>query len=62
MSDNLPVAPTCLIGRDRDAAEVRGLLEQARALTLAGPGGCGKTRLALEVARGSLAAYPDGVG
>ncbi|NUR85186.1 MAG: AfsR/SARP family transcriptional regulator, partial [Nonomuraea sp.] len=46
----LPVPPTPLIGRDALAAEVTGLLGEHRLVTLTGPGGVGKTRLALEVA------------
>ena len=49
---NLTAPPTALIGRDADLAAVRGLLDQSksRLVTLTGPGGTGKTRLALEVA------------
>jgi predicted ATPase/DNA-binding SARP family transcriptional activator len=59
---NLPTALTPFIGRTRALAEIRGRLARgARLLTLVGPGGMGKTRLALEVGRQELAAYPDGV-
>jgi class 3 adenylate cyclase len=44
---NLPVQPTPLIGRERELADVVGLLESSRLLTLTGAGGSGKTRLAL---------------
>jgi predicted ATPase/DNA-binding XRE family transcriptional regulator len=49
----LPIAPTSLIGRDEDLKTLRGwLMEPAtRLVTLTGPGGAGKTRLALELAR-----------
>ncbi len=60
---NLPVQLTRFIGREREKAEVSRLLTTARLLTLTGPGGCGKTRLALEVAAGLSKAqvYPAGV-
>jgi predicted ATPase/class 3 adenylate cyclase len=58
---NLPVQLTTFVGRDRELAEVTGLLASARLLTLVGPGGTGKTRLALEVAARSPQRYPDGV-
>ncbi|MDQ3524731.1 MAG: helix-turn-helix domain-containing protein [Chloroflexota bacterium] len=59
----LPGEPTPLIGRDREVEVVRQLLQQAegRLLTLTGPGGVGKTRLALHVARSMADHYPDGV-
>ncbi|MEV0380677.1 BTAD domain-containing putative transcriptional regulator [Nonomuraea sp. NPDC050643] len=56
---NLPAPLTDLIGRDAELAEVRGLLESSRLVTLTGPGGVGKTRLALSAARAS--SPPDGV-
>ncbi|MEW2388711.1 BTAD domain-containing putative transcriptional regulator, partial [Streptomyces venezuelae] len=46
----LPTPLTALIGRDRAVADVGGLLGSARLVTLTGPGGVGKTRLALEAA------------
>jgi predicted ATPase/DNA-binding SARP family transcriptional activator len=58
---NLPIALTSFIGREREIAEVQQLLTTTHLLTLAGPGGCGKTRLALAVAADVLHAYPDGV-
>ena len=58
----LPRPPTPLVGREREIAEVRGLLTQrnARLLTLTGIGGVGKTRLAAEVAREAGGNFPDG--
>jgi len=47
----LPIPLTSFIGREREVAEVRRLLGVTRLLTLTGPGGMGKTRLALEAAR-----------
>jgi non-specific serine/threonine protein kinase len=58
---NLPLALTSFIGREREIGKVRQLLGEARLLTLTGAGGCGKTRLALEVARAELNGYPGGV-
>lgn len=58
---NLPASVTSFIGRDRELAEVQTRLGEARLLTLTGVGGCGKTRLALEVGRAVLDHYHDGV-
>ncbi|GAA0933912.1 BTAD domain-containing putative transcriptional regulator [Nonomuraea longicatena] len=58
---NLPAALTDLIGRDAAVSEVAGLLDAARLVTLTGPGGVGKTSLALETARRLADSYPDGV-
>ena len=52
----LPVALSTFVGREREVTEVRRLQGQARLLTLTGPGGVGKTRLALQAARPSTAA------
>src|SRR5437660_1364484 len=46
LSGNLPAEPNSFIGRERDLAELARLLGEVRALTLSGPGGIGKTRLA----------------
>ena len=58
----LPTPPTPLIGREDEVAEVSGLIarEDVRLLTFTGPGGVGKTRLALEVAELSRDAFADG--
>jgi non-specific serine/threonine protein kinase len=58
---NLPASLTSFVGRERDVTEVIERVAQARLLTLTGIGGCGKTRLALEVARGVLPNNSDGV-
>ena len=58
---NLPVPSTPFLGRERELAEVVGLLGSTRLLTLTGPGGTGKTRLALQAAGLASDAYPDGV-
>jgi non-specific serine/threonine protein kinase len=58
---NLPTQLTHFIGREQDVAKVRHLLAANRLVTLTGAGGCGKTRLALEVAPKVLADYSDGV-
>ena len=50
MRHNLPQPLTSFVGRQRDLADVRRSLSEARLVTLTGPGGVGKTRLALEVA------------
>ncbi|MET0416388.1 MAG: adenylate/guanylate cyclase domain-containing protein, partial [Actinoplanes sp.] len=58
---NLPAQPTSFIGRRAETAELAGLLAGHRLVTVAGPGGAGKTRLALAVAEQLLPAYGDGV-
>ena len=57
----IPAALTSLIGRARDVEGVSDALGRCRLLTLAGPGGVGKTRLATEVARRQLPRRLDGV-
>jgi predicted ATPase/class 3 adenylate cyclase len=60
---NLPVQPTDFIGREREVAEVCGLLRRdgVRLVTLTGPGGTGKTRLGIQVAAELLDEFSDGV-
>jgi len=55
-----PAALTSFIGRDIPAREVAGLLEGHRLVTVTGPGGSGKTRLAAEVARRMAGRFADG--
>ena len=58
----LPVPATAFVGRGREVTELRQLLTGGVPLvTLTGPGGTGKTRLAVESAAGVAAEYPDGV-
>ena len=58
---NFPTQLTTFIGREQPIAEVTDLLAATRLLTLTGPGGTGKTRLALKVAERMLDAFSDGV-
>jgi predicted ATPase/DNA-binding SARP family transcriptional activator len=57
---NLPRQLTSFVGRDRERAAIAQQLARARLVTLTGPGGCGKTRLALEVAAAASPGLPDG--
>jgi len=61
--NNLPVQPTPLVGREREIGEVAELVrsEEVRLITLTGPGGTGKTRLALQAAADLLEEFTDGV-
>lgn len=58
---NLPIPLTNCLGREREIADVRELLAAHRLVTLTGPGGIGKTRLAIEIARSLLPSFPGGV-
>ena len=60
---NLPAQPTPLIGRESELATLREMVSApgSRLITMTGPGGSGKTRLALQVAAESQGAFPDGV-
>jgi class 3 adenylate cyclase len=60
---NLPIPSTPFLGRQHELAKVLGLLSEddVRLLTLTGPGGTGKTRLAVQAAAGLAARYPQGV-
>src|SRR6516164_9500853 len=57
----IPVRLTPLVGRERELRDVVDILSRNRLLTLTGPGGTGKTRLALAAAPAVSACYPDGV-
>jgi predicted ATPase/class 3 adenylate cyclase len=61
LQHNLPEQVSSFVGRDREVAEVHALLDSARLVTLAGPGGVGKTRLALQAAVEVLDGSGDGV-
>src|SRR6516162_7459648 len=58
---NLPHQLTSFVGRETDIAEVQRLLSTTRLLTLTGPGGVGKTLLALQIAEPLLPRFPEGV-
>ena len=60
---NLPPAPTPFVGREKELGELNNLLDRPdqRLITLVGPGGVGKTRLALQVAADQVACFADGV-
>src|SRR5215469_7331768 len=57
----LPVETSGFFGRAAEAAAVKDALGRSRLVTLTGPGGVGKTRLALKVAGERARAFPDGV-
>src|SRR5580692_7807029 len=59
--NNLPAQLSTFIGRDRELSEVRALGESSRMVTLTGAGGCGNTRLSLQVAAEMLDGAGDGV-
>jgi len=61
--NNLPMQPTLLVGREREVEDVRGrlLAPEVRLLTLTGPGGTGKSRLALQSAADLIEEFEDGV-
>ncbi|HYM71096.1 MAG TPA: tetratricopeptide repeat protein [bacterium] len=61
VAHNLPRQLNSFVGRARELAEVKRLLSTAALLTLTGSGGCGKTRLALQLARDVLEDHPHGV-
>ena len=58
---NLPAPLTSFLGRDHDLARLERLLGEARLITLTGPGGAGKTRLAVEAGTRAVGRFPDGV-
>lgn len=58
---NIPAEVASFVGRDIEMAKLHDLLDRARLLTLIGPGGVGKTRLALRLAADVYARFPNGV-
>jgi predicted ATPase/DNA-binding SARP family transcriptional activator len=60
-SSNIPVPLTSFIGREKELKEIVRILSSSRLLTLTGPGGVGKTRLAIQTAHDSIKKYKDGV-
>ncbi|HJZ06585.1 MAG TPA: AAA family ATPase, partial [Trebonia sp.] len=60
ISASLPQEPNSFVGRERELAELRKLVGGTRMLTLTGPGGIGKTRLALRTLTTMAAEFPDG--
>ncbi len=60
MQSGLPVGVATFVGRERERAQVADLFADARLVTLTGSGGCGKTRLAVEVARDVASRFSDG--
>jgi len=58
---NLPISTTSFIGREKEIKEVKELFHKSRLITLTGAGGCGKTRLAREIASTLIEEYKDGV-
>ncbi|HEY7222697.1 MAG TPA: adenylate/guanylate cyclase domain-containing protein [Micromonosporaceae bacterium] len=60
-SHNLPASPSSFIGREVEREELAGLVASRRLVSVVGPGGAGKTRLAIEVAATMVPSCPDGV-
>jgi len=61
LANNLPAQLAAFVGREKELSEVRALVESSRLVTLTGAGGCGKTRLGLQLAAGLLDGSGDGV-
>ncbi|MFL7812909.1 MAG: LuxR C-terminal-related transcriptional regulator, partial [Anaerolineales bacterium] len=61
--NNLPAPVSSFVGREKEIEEIKTLLESHRLVTLTGPGGVGKTRLALETAQSLMdtGRFPDGI-
>lgn len=61
LPNNLPLQLTTFIGREKELEDVKRILSRHRAVTLTGPGGCGKTRLGIHLGADLLERYADGV-
>ena len=61
MATNLPVQLTSFVGRERELVDITRLVSTSHLVTLTGAGGCGKTRLALQVANTLGDTFADGV-
>ena len=59
--NNIPIETTSFIGRDFEIVSLVDLIQKHRIVTLTGPGGCGKTRLACRVSSELAKEYPDGI-
>lgn len=60
ITGNLPRRPTGFVGRVQERVDLDRAVASSRLVTVTGVGGCGKSRLALEVAAGAYARHPDG--
>lgn len=60
MRSKLLVGVAAFIGRERERAKVAGLVVDSRVVTLTGPGGCGKPRLAIEIAGDVASSFSEG--
>ena len=60
MQSRLPVGVAAFVGRERERAKLADLVTDTRVVTLTGSGGCGKTRLAVEVAGDIASRFSDG--
>ena len=61
MTSNVPEEPTSFVGRRAELRQLSNELTQHRLITLTGPGGVGKTRIAMRAARAAAARFSDGV-
>jgi predicted ATPase len=60
MYSRLPAGVAAFVGRERERARVAALVADVRGVTLTGPGGCGKTRLAVEIVGDVASRFSDG--